>query len=373
MEEACSFWSKKVAWRCFIATILAAFTISQLAPHGGTSIKFDNVSPLDKTEQLRQIPFMVLVSLIGGLLGALFNRMRVFLWRFRASRSRRLLRIIELVLITVGCICIAFFAALYLGKCIDSPPVNKGSFKSFRFRCPDGQHNDLATLFMTVPDDLLSRLFSEGSQESGQTGFSQQSLLLFALLYLLMMSLCAGTCIPAGLFMPTLLLGATVGLATGRVFKDFFPDYTAIQPGLYALICATAVLAGVFRSAISVVVIVVEGTRGIDFLFPVIVAVIVANWVADLVHKDGVYESEMERDGNVFFLRHEPPHALSTLTAEQIMVSNPGPHSFETAGVSANDTVFIRHIDLVTPKNCVGMKVSQTAFVWFVFNGCNSS
>ena len=87
--------------------------------------------------------------------------------------------------------------------------------------------------------------------------------------------------------------------------------------------CATAVLAGVFRSAISLVVLVVEGTRGINFLFGIIVAVVVANWVANLLEHDGVYESEIERDGNVFFLRHEAPRKLSTVTAENIMVPHP--------------------------------------------------
>jgi CBS domain-containing protein len=93
--------------------------------------------------------------------------------------------------------------------------------------------------------------------------------------------------------------------------------------GLYALVCSTAVLAGVFRSAISLVVLVVEGTRGINFLFGIIVAVVVANWVANLLEQEGVYESELERDANVFFLRHDPPRKLSTLTAADIMVPNP--------------------------------------------------
>ncbi len=29
MEEACSYWSRKVAWRCFLCAAVAAFTIIQ--------------------------------------------------------------------------------------------------------------------------------------------------------------------------------------------------------------------------------------------------------------------------------------------------------------------------------------------------------
>lgn len=49
------------------------------------------------------------------------------------------------------------------------------------------------------------------------------------------------------------------------------------------------------------------GTRGIDYLFGVILAVVVANWVAHYLHAEGVYESELERIGNVYMLRDEPP------------------------------------------------------------------
>ena len=95
---------------------------------------------------------------------------------------------------------------------------------------------------------------------------------------------------------------------------------SALCAGLYALICATAALAGVFRSAISLVVLVVEGTRGINFLFGVIIAVLVANFVGSVLGQDGVYESEIERDGNVFYLHFEPPRKLSTLTAEEVLI-----------------------------------------------------
>lgn len=30
MEEACSYWSRRVAWRCFLAAMLASFVIGQL-------------------------------------------------------------------------------------------------------------------------------------------------------------------------------------------------------------------------------------------------------------------------------------------------------------------------------------------------------
>lgn len=60
------------------------------------------------------------------------------------------------------------------------------------------------------------------------------------------------------------------------------PTTWKIYPGVYALVGATSVLGGVFRASISLVVIMVEGTRGIEYIFGVIVAIAVSNWVADV-------------------------------------------------------------------------------------------
>lgn len=75
------------------------------------------------------------------------------------------------------------------------------------------------------------------------------------------------------------------------------------------------------------IVIVVEGTRAIDFLFGVIIAVVCSNWIAALVHTDGVYESELDNDTSVSFLRQEPPHGLRTLTAIDVCHPRIYPHS----------------------------------------------
>lgn len=42
---------------------------------------------------------------------------------------------------------------------------------------------------------------------------------------------------------------------------NWMPSTWNVQPGLYAILAATGVLGGVFRSAISLVVLMVEGTQ----------------------------------------------------------------------------------------------------------------
>lgn len=105
-----------------------------------------------------------------------------------------------------------------------------------KWNCEENSHNDLATAFWSTPDDLLSRLFSVGHEDTKEptidnTGFTQLSLLLYSLIYLSMLALCAGVCVPAGMFMPAVMLGAASGLAAGVELQRWLPGYH-IQPGM---------------------------------------------------------------------------------------------------------------------------------------------
>ena len=114
------------------------------------------------------------------------------------------------------------------------------------------------------------------------------------------------------------MLGSIFGRLVGHIVKEALPSWP-IQPGLYALIGGTATLAGVFRSSISLVVIVVEGTGGIDFLFTIALAVIASNSVAHYIFKHGLYEADLSRrtGSGIAFLHAEPPRALRGFTGEE--------------------------------------------------------
>lgn len=81
-------------------------------------------------------------------------------------------------------------------------------------------------------------------------------------------------------------VGSAWGGLLGIMVRAWLPTWN-VQPGVYALMAATGVLGGVFRSAMSLVALVIEGSHGIEFLFGVVLSVIIANWVAHHIHHDG--------------------------------------------------------------------------------------
>ena len=137
-------------------------------------------------------------------------------------------------------------------------------------------------------EDVLAKVMSiEGAVDKSDVWVTPASLIIAGFGSLLMMMFIHGSALPAGLFMPAMFVGACAGGSMGFLIvfvlqkiglEDVAND---IQPGSYALVGATAALAGIFRSAISLVVIVIEGIGDISFMLPIIIAVAMAKWMGD--------------------------------------------------------------------------------------------
>jgi chloride channel 7 len=331
LEEASTVWSKKTAWRCFLCAATASFIQAQLRPGGETGML--NVGwtyPLSSMQWIALLPLLTIVSALGGLAGAAFNVFRQTLWRFRASRTRHALRLVEVAGVAVVTSIVLLSLSFTVGTCLPIPDTWTGS-NTVQFYCDEGQYNDYATAVFGDANFVVKSLLGLGSDSepinnrlcslSTPCYFSPVTLAAVTISYLILMTLSTNLAVPGGIFMPPIMIGGALGALFGLALRDFLPASWDVHPGLFAVAAASACLGGVFRSSISLVVIMVEGTRGIEFLFAVILAVMVSNLIAHWVNAEGVYDSELERDGNVNYLRHEPPHSLRSQTAGDIMAA----------------------------------------------------
>ena len=278
-EEASTFWSTKVTWRCFLCTAIAVFTLALM--RNSASIGLLSFPSLEKggdlhLEFLINFPFLCATAALAGVIGAFFNTMRQRLAQVRPQSDRHLYRILELLLVTAACIGAMFLCAIVVGECIVPPSDWPDSF-GLRLTCPEGQVNDLYTLFFSIAESTIDRLFAAGNDTcnadvADKAGvhctFTLPSLAAHCVCYLVFMSMAAGLAIPGGLFMPCIMVGSSFGLLFGSVLRILLPSLP-ISPSMYALVGGTAVLGGVFRASISLVIIVVEGTRQINYIFQV--------------------------------------------------------------------------------------------------------
>ena len=122
-----------------------------------------------------------------------------------------------------------------------------------------------------------------------------------------------GCKVPAGIFIPSMAVGATFGRSVGILIKALqstFPslflfascpaDEPCIIPGTYAMLGAAAGLAGVTRITVAVVVIMFELTGALTYILPIMLVVSTSKLVADMFSKGGISDQSIKFNGYPF-------------------------------------------------------------------------
>lgn len=139
-----------------------------------------------------------------------------------------------------------------------------------------------------------------------------------------------GMKVPCGLFIPSLCLGAIMGRIVGIGMEQLAYNYpkiwifsgecstgeNCITPGLYAIVGAAAVLGGVTRMTVSLVVIMFELTGGVRYIVPLMAAAMASKWVGDALGRQVSGGFERGRGRNVlmkccFHSRESTMHILA--------------------------------------------------------------
>ncbi|GMI20493.1 hypothetical protein TrRE_jg7992 [Triparma retinervis] len=164
-----------------------------------------------------------------------------------------------------------------------------------RFNCGVNQTNELASVFFGSREEAIKNILRDP-----QT-FDERTLLVVGFLFLPLLLLTFGTHIPCGLFMPTILIGGSLGGYSGIIIERHFMP--GVSPATFALVGATALLGGIQRSTVSLCVIIMEGTGETKFLIPIVITTVVSKWVGDHF-TEGIYEIGMELKGYPYLDHH---------------------------------------------------------------------
>lgn len=112
-----------------------------------------------------------------------------------------------------------------------------------------------------------------------------------------------GTSVPAGIFLPGILIGCALGRMVGLFIDTYIIQ--EIHPSTYAIIGAAAILAGYTRLSFSLAVIMLETTENVNLFLPVIFALFVSFGVGRIFNRS-LYVGTV-RFKNIPFLREEVP------------------------------------------------------------------
>jgi H+/Cl- antiporter ClcA len=217
-------------WRALLCTSCATMVLSWLHERQFSLSLPGNISfhGLQPEFDPQDIPLFVVTSLSAGVLGACLNNIHDWLSQYRPSSKNKSLRVVEACLVTLVSVAIIFLLPHFFGQCLPMQDEQKGDEYWFQYTCPKvntdtgvAYYNDLATLFFSVPHQTIQQLLALVGGENSP--FTIPSLAIHSGSFLLLFILAYGVATPGGIFMPSIMVGASFGACLGRIYEIFFP------------------------------------------------------------------------------------------------------------------------------------------------------
>ncbi|XP_056246701.1 chloride channel protein 2a isoform X6 [Seriola aureovittata] len=299
IEVTSTFFAVRNYWRGFFAATFSAFIFRVLAvwnqEEETITALFKTRFRLDFPFDLQELPAFAILGIACGFGGALFvylNRLIVECMRKQKTINKFLLRNPSLPVRRL-----VYPALVTLLVSTLTFPPGFGQFMAGQLT----QHESLVALFdnRTWCRQGVAEEFDYISHHHAWK-HPQVNVFITLILFIIMkfwMSAVATTMpVPCGAFMPVFLIGAAFGRLVGEIMATMFPDgihadgsVYPIVPGGYAVVGAAA-LSGAVTHTVSTAVIVFELTGQISHILPVMIAVILANAVAQAL-QPSLYDS----------------------------------------------------------------------------------
>ncbi|XP_020258097.1 chloride channel protein CLC-d isoform X2 [Asparagus officinalis] len=333
LEEVTSWWRSQLMWRVFFTSAVVAVVVrsamnwcksGKCGHFGSGGFIIWDISDGQEDYSFQELLPMAIIGVIGGLLGALFNQLTLYItsWRRKYLHKKgNRVKIFEVCLLSFITSAISFGLPL-LRKCspcpnpetnpgieCPRPPGIDGNFVNF-FCAKDKEYNDLATIFFNTQDDAIRNLFSAKTFHE----YSAKSLLTFLVMFYSLAVVTFGTAVPAGQFVPGIMIGSTYGRLVGMFVVKFYSRLN-VEEGTYALLGAASFLGGSMRMTVSLCVIMVEITNNLKLLPLIMLVLLISKAVGDFFN-EGLYEEQAQLRG-IPLLESRPKQYMRNMTAKE--------------------------------------------------------
>ncbi|PIK48248.1 putative H(+)/Cl(-) exchange transporter 3 [Apostichopus japonicus] len=297
LEEVSYYFPLKTLWRSFFCALVAASILRWINPFGTDHLVMFYVEYDTPWSFYELIPFAVL-GVLGGLYGAMFIKLNLWWCRYRKNSNLKRYPVLEVVILALITAIISY----------PNPYTRQNSSRliaNLFKECGPEDDTDLCDYqrnFTRVDQSIYP---SAAARPGLKNALWQLSFALVVKAALTVFTF--GIKVPAGLFIPTIAVGAIAGRIIGVsmeqmafnhpawfIFRSCSATGKCITAGLYAMVGAAACLGGVTRMTVSLVVIMFELTGGLVYIVPLMVAVVISKWVGDAFTKGGIYDSHIE-------------------------------------------------------------------------------
>ncbi|KAL2825574.1 chloride channel [Aspergillus cavernicola] len=306
LEEMASYFPLKTLWRSYFCALVATGVLSVMNPFRTGQLVMFQVQ-YDRTWHFFELIFFIIIGIFGGLYGALVIKWNL---RVQAFRKRYLSQhaVVE-SMVLAGITAVICFPNMFL-------KINMTEMMEILFQECEGEHDYKG---LCEPNYRWSMVFS---------------LATATILRILLVIISYGCKVPAGIFVPSMAIGASFGRMVGimvqalhesfpdsRFFSACEPDVPCITPGTYAFLGAGAALSGIMHLTISVTVIMFELTGALTYILPTMIVVGVTKAVGDRFGNGGIADRMIWANGFPF-LDNKEDHVFN-VPVSHAMTSDP--------------------------------------------------
>ncbi|XP_026878315.1 H(+)/Cl(-) exchange transporter 3 isoform X2 [Electrophorus electricus] len=304
LEEVSYYFPLKTLWRSFFAALVAAFVLRSINPFGNSRLVLFYVEYHTPWYLFELVPF-ILLGVFGGLWGAFFIRANIAWCRRRKSTRFGKYPVLEVITVAAITAIVAF----------PNPYTRQNTSELIKELFTDCGPLESSQLCQYRSQMNGSQAYPAGTDTATPGVYSAMWQLSLALIFKIIMTIFTfGLKVPSGLFIPSMAIGAIAGRIVGIAVEQLayyhhdwflFKEWCevgadCITPGLYAMVGAAACLGGVTRMTVSLVVIVFELTGGLEYIVPLMAAVMTSKWVGDAFGREGIYEAHIRLNGYPF-------------------------------------------------------------------------
>ncbi|XP_039286336.1 H(+)/Cl(-) exchange transporter 5 isoform X5 [Nilaparvata lugens] len=302
LEEVSYYFPLKTLWRSFFCALVAAFVLHSINPFGNEHSVLFYVEYNKPFLFFELIPFIAL-GIIGGVIATLFIKANIRWCKFRKVSRLGQYPVTEVLVVT------AITAVLAYPNPYTRMSTSQLIYLLFS-QCEPKSYGLCDYNVESIPGKSGAH-FTPGPEM-----FSAVWMLVLALVFKFVTTIFTfGMKVPCGLFIPSLCLGSIVGRIVGMGVQALAYHYPnvwifsgecssansqCITPGLYAMVGAAAVLGGVTRMTVSLVVIMFELTGGVRYIVPLMAAAMASKWVGDALGREGIYDAHIHLNGYPF-------------------------------------------------------------------------
>ncbi|KAF3384677.1 putative chloride channel protein, partial [Penicillium rolfsii] len=304
LEEMANYFPLKTLWRSYFCALVATSVLAALNPFRTGQLVMFQVS-YDRTWHFFELIFFVFLGVFGGLYGAF-----VIKWNLRVAAFRK--KYLSQWPITESVVLTALTAILCYPNMFLK--INMTEMMEILFHECEGGHD------------------YNGICETNHRWSTVLSLAIATILRTGLVIISYGCKVPAGIFVPSMAIGASFGRMVGIMvqalhesfpksafFASCNPDVPCITPGTYAFLGAGAALSGIMHLTISVTVIMFELTGALTYILPTMIVVGVTKAVGDRFGNGGIADRMIWFNGFPFLDNKEDhvfnvpvSHAMTT-------------------------------------------------------------